>query len=574
MTENAAQDLPLVLDQFGVALPDSREFPGVSVSTVVGPGEAVAFTGPIGSGKSLLLLALGGITLPAFRIQGSASVGKRPPRVALVSQDRRWAALPSDTVAALLRMQNSGSKPDAEAYFPALFLDSKKIRALHFRSLSSSEQVRVLLCLALSGPEEVIALDGWGECLSPLEERATLALFRDEMRRGRKIIVAARSFAPELEATFRVVPVGLGEMAQSALPLVRRAPKVEPEGPRASSSRTRVLLELKNVSATRALQSLDPSARLVVIRAVSFWVRAGKSLALLGAPGSGKTALLETIQGLSERRVGRIRLDGVPLAAHAEKRSKRERRALQLVLEDARSCVDPDESVQAIFTTARRENPTGTRQVEAWLERLHLPARLLHLAPDDLSEGEVARLALARALSSSPHALLIDGPRKLGLSKADSSLLPLLGAEYERGMAAIFATSDPALARLLGEDVAILHAGSVMEIGPTDEVLTAPLHPATAFLLNGARPAQFDPRDPPVGCPFVPDCAKRVLPTCSERTPQLASLDGRKNGRRVACHFPLDEATPRPTLPFSKEGSAEVPRENAAPESGTPHPSA
>jgi peptide/nickel transport system ATP-binding protein len=562
MTEPSPTRLPLELDGFGVKLAGSRAFPGVRVSARIEPGEVTAFTGPVGSGKSLFFLALSGLVPPAFNLQGVARVGQDAPRVALVAQDPRWSVLPSDTLGSLLRAQSEQGITRGEALLPAVYLDAKRLRPLPFHALSASERVRVLLCLALAGTEDVIAFDGFGESLSPVEERATWALLHQEANQGRKVLIAARTLGPDVASGLRVIRLDESFPAQPALPLVRRAPVNPapggPEEPAPRAEKTPFALELKNVSATRALQSIDPSGRLLPIRGVTFWVRPGRSLALLGAAGSGKTVLLETIAGLSGRRVGRIQLDGTPLAPRAESRSKKERRALELVMEDARASLEQDRPLRSLFDAVRRDNPIRADHAEAWLERLHLPARLLDLTPDDLSEGELARLALARSLSSKPRVLLVDGPRNLGLSRNDAALLPVFQAENERGMASIFATSDPALARLLGEDIAVLHAGSIMEVGKAEEVLGAPLHPATVFLLGGARAAQFDPRQPPGGCPFVSDCVHRVLPKCSERTPLLSVLGGKKNGRRVACHYPLDQAS-APPPPVEERDSVQSP---------------
>jgi peptide/nickel transport system ATP-binding protein len=313
----------------------------------------------------------------------------------------------------------------------------------------------------------------------------------------------------------------------------------------------RPALELRHVSVL--VGPAGPNQpRLVAMRNLSFMVSAGGSFGLLGPSGAGKTALLESIIGLRSHRVGQIFLGGVPLARRAEARSKRHRRGLQLVVEEPRETLNRDRTVRSELEDFSRNTETAHDDPESWLDRLRLPLRLLDLRPDALSEGEVARIVLARCLALSPEVLLLDEPRRLGLvsggvSSDDAALLAVLQAERERGMALVFATSDATTASLLADEIGVLHAGTLVERGPPSSVLHAPLHPLTQELLSGPRPPAFDLARYERGCVWFQACPRRQVDPCASREPLLSLHGSPQDQRKTACHFPLaPEEAPAP----------------------------
>jgi peptide/nickel transport system ATP-binding protein len=569
MNQPSGGPFALELQGYSIEVADGRLTPALPLNVSVAHGEVVALSGPSGTGKSLALRGLVGLLAAPLKVVGTALGGLSSGEIALVPQDPRWAVLPSDTVRSLVKesarltqkvpftRHQSQAPRSAESWFPELFLDLERLEHLAFHVLSGSERVRLLLCLALASPATLIVYDGVGEVLSPLEERRALSLLLREARAGRSALLATRLGEQDLPPEVRVLRVAPNRGGAPPLPLVRRSARTSPPPPDEAEP-ARAALELQHVSVLVA-PAAPNQPRIVAARNLSFSVPRGGSLALLGPPGSGKTALLESIVGLRSQRVGRILLGGEPLPRRAAARAKRHRRALQLVVEEPREALHREHTVRAAFESFARSAARAQDDPESWLERLRLPLRLLDLTPDALSEGEAARVVLGRCLALSPDVLLLDEPRRLGLlgdglsgdglSRDDATLLAVLEAERERGMAIVFATSDPTTASLLGDEVAVFHAGTLVELGPTGSVLRGPLHPVTQELALGPRPPAFDLRRVERGCAWAHSCSRRRLDPCATREPHLAFVGSPEERRRVACHYPLVvESLPGPNL--------------------------
>ncbi len=229
------------------------------------------------------------------------------------------------------------------------------------------------------------------------------------------------------------------------------------------------------------------------IDGISFAVESGSMLLIAGPSGSGKTTLLRTLAGLDDTTSGTVTLDGQPLIAG-----------------DARACGLVFQTHELFPHLSARDNCALAPHAVLGLSRERAEARALdalaslgvrHVAtraPADLSHGERQRVAIARAIALEPKVLLLDEPAASLDPLARRDLLAVLQALKQRGLALVAVSHDLALLTA-AEQLAILDRGRLVEGGPREELLHAPVHPTTSALLQaafgGAVPA---PRSMPI----------------------------------------------------------------------------
>ncbi|WP_037366000.1 ABC transporter ATP-binding protein [Nakamurella lactea] len=263
---------------------------------------------------------------------------------------------------------------------------------------------------------------------------------------------------------------------------------------------TETLLELEHV--TKAFKRRGTSEQVLAVDQVSLTVRAGESVALVGESGSGKSTLARIALGLELPDAGSVVLTGHELSTLRGKQLRSVRRRMQPIFQDAGASFNPRRSVRAaMFQGLRHLGSDDERQARAvdLLDRVGLrPGEsFLHRLPHELSGGQRQRLAIARAIASDPVLIVADEP----LSGADVSVRGqvmnlLVDLQKERGIAYLMITHDISLARSFADRVAVMHHGSVVEQGSTDDVLSEPKDDYTRLLvravpeLNGPMPSR------------------------------------------------------------------------------------
>jgi oligopeptide/dipeptide ABC transporter ATP-binding protein len=298
-----------------------------------------------------------------------------------------------------------------------------------------------------------------------------------------------------------------------------------------------------------------------VVRGVSFSVEAGRTLVIVGESGSGKSVTARSILRLHGRGAtldGAIRLGGTELLGLDERRMNELRGTrVALIPQDATGALDPLRRVGSqISEVLRHHGRAGTRadgrsQAVDLLRRVHIadPERVAASYPHQLSGGMRQRIAIAIAISCGPRVLIADEPTTALDVTVQAQILDLLGELQDRlDMALVMVTHDVGVAEQMADDVAVMYAGRIVELGPVDLVLGSPAHPYTAALLD-AQPRPDVPRGalrpipglPPLpsrlagGCAFAPRCERRA-PECDEVEPLL---ERRPALALVACHRPI-----------------------------------
>jgi peptide/nickel transport system ATP-binding protein len=288
---------------------------------------------------------------------------------------------------------------------------------------------------------------------------------------------------------------------------------------------------------------------LRAVDGVSLVIEAGRTLALVGESGCGKTTVGKALLHLIEPTSGRVALAGEPVTAA---RLERLRRQAQMVFQDPFGSLNPRMRVVDILLEgmeALRVGDAGQRRaaVARLLQQVGLPDDAGGRYPHAFSGGQRQRIAIARALAVAPQLVICDEPTSALDVSVQAQILNLLkDLQDELGLAYLFITHNLAVVEYLAHRVAVMYLGRVVEAGPAAQVLRAPRHPYTQALvaavprvdgavadavprLAGDQPS---PIDPPAGCHFHPRCP-RAEARCRERYPDATQLDV---AHWVRCH--------------------------------------
>jgi len=309
-------------------------------------------------------------------------------------------------------------------------------------------------------------------------------------------------------------------------------------------------IEVENISVTFA-------GGVQAVAGISLKLAVGETLGLVGESGSGKTTLAKALVGLNRPETGRVVVEGRDLTGLTRADRRWLRRRVQMIFQDPLSSLSPRFTIRRLLAEPLAIHGLNAR--ERWPAVLDLMSRLglsetqLDKFPHQVSGGQVRRVAIARALVIDPSFLIADEPTA-GLDvSVQGELLNLLADLQQRfSLGILIVSHNLNVIGRVTDRVAIMYLGKVMEEGPTRDVFRAPKHPYTHALLS-ANPV-IDPEHrrrkivlsgeipspsrPPAGCRFHTRCPN-AQPRCRVEEPPLTQAE---NGRRYACHFPLESA--------------------------------
>jgi peptide/nickel transport system ATP-binding protein len=241
-------------------------------------------------------------------------------------------------------------------------------------------------------------------------------------------------------------------------------------------------LRLENVIALYGRQE--------VVHSVSLQLAAHECLALVGESGSGKTTIARAIAGLHHNWTGKITLGDQPLNASARRRSVDVRRSIQYIFQNPYGSLNPRKSVGEIIEQPLRIFGTASgreasQRVAEMLERVSLTAAYAARYPDQLSGGERQRVAIARALVCDPAVLVCDEVTSALDVSVQAAIVELLGnLQRDLGLSMLFITHNLPLVRSIAQRVAVLHQGTIAELGDVSQVLGTPEQQYTRQLIS------------------------------------------------------------------------------------------
>lgn len=220
--------------------------------------------------------------------------------------------------------------------------------------------------------------------------------------------------------------------------------------------------------------------RVVALGGVSFEIAAGETLGLVGPSGSGKSTLARILLRLIEPDGGSIQFRGLDLLAQKGARLRALRPRIQMVFQEPLAAFNPRATVAGALDDPLRIHGTADRRarkaaIAVLLERVGLDAGLAGRAIHEISGGQRQRVSIARALATKPDLIVLDeAVSALDVSVRGQILRLLVDLQRETGIAYVFVSHDLAVVRAVAHRVAIMEAGRIVEIGPTQEVIDNP----------------------------------------------------------------------------------------------------
>lgn len=286
------------------------------------------------------------------------------------------------------------------------------------------------------------------------------------------------------------------------------------------------------------------------VNGVSFDLRPGERLGIIGESGSGKTTVANLVTRLLDADGGRILLDGEDITSVTGRDLRRVYRKIQMVFQTPAESFDPRRTLgdgvgESLRGLSRRE---ARQEAVRLMERCGLPGELARRYPHEVSGGQCQRAAIARALAMGPKVLICDeATSALDVSIQKKIVALLTRLQKEKNIAMIFICHDMALVQSLSHRLAVMYLGNIVETVGGGELCETAMHPYTQALLGSVFSLHMDcckkietiPGDPPSplelppGCPFAGRCEKR-MPVCKAEKPRLKDV---APGHQVACHL-------------------------------------
>ena len=298
------------------------------------------------------------------------------------------------------------------------------------------------------------------------------------------------------------------------------------------------------------------SGTVQAVAGVSFEIKSGETVAVVGESGCGKSSLAKGVMQLVETKSGKVVLDGTEFSSLKGEELRRARPKMQMIFQDSVASLDPHLTVRALVEQPMKVWHKGTdaerkAKVDELLRSVNLDPEIVgNRKPTEFSGGQCQRVSIARALSLEPKLLVCDEPvSSLDVSIQSQILNIIQNMKKRYGLSLLFISHDLSVVRAISDRVIVMYLGKICEVSTPQKIVNSPAHHYTRALVAsvpvpdptvGRRRAAIEgeppsPVNPPSGCRFRTRCAAATA-LCAEQEPQLREVTP---GQFVACHHPI-----------------------------------
>jgi oligopeptide transport system ATP-binding protein len=321
-----------------------------------------------------------------------------------------------------------------------------------------------------------------------------------------------------------------------------------------------ILLEIQNLKKHFPIYRGVLRRRVGAVKAVdgiSFNVRRGETLGLVGESGCGKSTAGEAILQLLEPTDGQVAFMGQDLTTLKDDQLRQMRRHMQMIFQDPYASLNPRHTVGNIISVGLHAHNVGRREerherVAELMEMVGLNPSFASRYPHEFSGGQRQRVGIARALATNPTFIVADEPISALDVSIQAQVVNLLeDLKDELGLTYLFIAHDLSMVRYISDRVAVMYLGRIAEMGDRDEIFRQPLHPYTQALQSAVPIPNPDTEakrqrivlegdvpnsaNPPQGCHFHPRCAY-ATDVCRNEYPLFRNLHSEAQPHWVACH--------------------------------------
>jgi oligopeptide/dipeptide ABC transporter ATP-binding protein len=310
---------------------------------------------------------------------------------------------------------------------------------------------------------------------------------------------------------------------------------------------------------TRGIIFQKEIASVKAVDGVSFSIKPGETLGIVGESGCGKSTLARCIMKLLESTDGKITFEGRDITRLSRPAMRPIRREMTMIFQDPYASLNPRKRVGFIIGEPLEVHGLGTsaeikRRVQELLEVVGLNPEHYNRFPHEFSGGQRQRIGVARALSVNPKLIVCDEPVSALDVSVQAQILNLLkDLQDDFGLTYVFIAHDLNVVRHISDRVMVMYLGKVAEVASRELLYTQPKHPYTGALLSAVPIANPElgrsreaivlegdvpsPVNPPSGCRFHSRCPRFVEGHCDVEEPPLYSFG---SGQVAACHYPLE----------------------------------
>jgi peptide/nickel transport system ATP-binding protein/oligopeptide transport system ATP-binding protein len=336
----------------------------------------------------------------------------------------------------------------------------------------------------------------------------------------------------------------------------------------------------KHFPVTRGIIFQKQVGAVKAVDGVSFSVKSGETLGIVGESGCGKSTLARLVMRLLDPTDGKIVFDGRDITRLSRQAMRPVRREMMMIFQDPYASLNPRKRVGFTVAEALEVHKLGTpaevkRRVQELLEIVGLNPEHYNRFPHEFSGGQRQRIGVARALAISPKLIVCDEPVSALDVSVQAQVLNLLeDLQQEFGLTYVFIAHDLNVVRHISDRVLVMYLGKIAELAPKTELYENPKHPYTGALLSAVPIADPErgrareplvlegdvpsPLNPPSACNFHPRCPRFQEGHCDVEEPPLYSFGAE---HVAACHYPL-EGWPLDAQEFKRPGRAvEAPKE-------------